>query len=87
MSRNDEPVAQRGCIADPRLVAKKGKKMKGRKMGHRKLVLHSEYFPALCIFLSASYPAFDRRGGNTIRVSRGVVLPIAISVIELGRNM
>ncbi|WP_345327838.1 hypothetical protein [Novipirellula rosea] len=61
--------------------------MKGKKMGRRTLVLHSEYLPALCIFLSASYLAFDGRGGNTIRVSRGVVLPSAMSVTELGRKM
>tara|TARA_R110002073_G_scaffold17206_1_gene65055 strand:- start:64 stop:237 length:174 start_codon:yes stop_codon:yes gene_type:complete len=42
----------------PTLVTEKGK-----KMGHRTLVVHSEYFPAQPIFLPAGDPAFGGRGG------------------------
>ncbi|WP_345318695.1 hypothetical protein [Novipirellula rosea] len=60
---------------------------KGNKMGHRTLVLQSEYFPAQPIFLSASYLAFGGSGGTISRLSRRVVLPSALSVIKLGRKM
>ena len=71
----------------PTLVTEKGKNMKGKKMGYRTLVEHSEYFPAQPIFLPASYLAFDGSGGTISRLSRRVVLPSALSVIELGRKM
>jgi len=44
-------------------------------------------FPAHLFSLPASYLAFDRRGELMNRASSGVVLPSAMSVIKLGRNM
>ncbi|GAA5505242.1 hypothetical protein Rcae01_00684 [Novipirellula caenicola] len=61
--------------------------MSGKKMGHRRVVLQSGYFPAPLIFLPAGYPAFDGRGGNKNRVSSCVVLPGAALATGLGRKM